>query len=384
MKALVLGLGLQGKAVIHDLSQSKLVDEIIGADLDISSAEAFLKRGSYPKVRLQQFNIAQSPDLAGFMKQSNAAITVCMLPTFLAHPVAEACIAAGIPFVNTSYSHWIEDLDGPARERGITLLPEMGFDPGMDLILGSMVTAGFDEVHGMNSYGLGVPELSVADNALKYKITWTLEGVLNAYRRPARMLKDGHPVDIPGTEIFREENIHLIHVPGVGDMEAYANGDAVEFIKRFDLGPKLKDMGRYAARWTGHCAFWRVMADMGFLEDAPLKFLVEHLTPRLQFRETERDVAVLRVEAWGLKQGFRKKMVYEVIDYRDLETGLFAMNRTVGFTASIAAQLILSGEVNRPGVLSPIADVPGSRVLEELQRRNIQVVKREEKLNQTS
>ena len=91
-------------------------------------------------------------------------------------------------------------------------------------------------------------------------------------------------------------------------------------------------------------------------------------------------MAVLRIEAWGLKQGSRKKITYEVIDYRDLETGLFAMNRTVGFTASIAAQLILSGEVNRPGVLSPIADVPGSRVLEELQRRNIQVVKREEEM----
>jgi lysine 6-dehydrogenase len=380
MKALVLGLGLQGKAVIHDLSQSGLVDEIIGADLDTASAEAFLKRGAYPKVRLQQLNVGENRNLADFMKQSKAAITVCMLPTFLAHPVAEACIAAGIPFVNTSYSHWIADLDGPARESGVTLLPEMGFDPGIDLILGGMATAGFDEVHGMNSYGLGVPELSAADNALKYKITWTLEGVLNAYRRPARLLKDGLPVEIPGTEIFREENIHIIHVPGVGDMEAYANGDAVEFINRFHLGTKLKDMGRYAARWTGHCAFWRVMAEMGFLEDKPLKFLVEHLTPRLQFRDDERDVAVLRVEAWGLKQGSRKKVTYEIIDYRDLDTGLFAMNRTVGFTASIAAQLILSGEVNRPGVLSPIADVPGSRVLEELQRRNIQVVKREEAL----
>ncbi|MFH0996647.1 MAG: saccharopine dehydrogenase C-terminal domain-containing protein [Pseudomonadota bacterium] len=380
MKALVLGLGLQGKAVIHDLSQSGLVDDIIGADMDISSAEAFLKRGSYPKVRLQQLNIAENPDLAGFMKQSGAAITVCMLPTFLAHRVAKACIAAGIPFVNTSYSHWIEDLDGLARERGVTLLPEMGFDPGIDLILGGMAVADFDEVHGMNSYGLGVPELSAADNAIKYKITWTLEGVLNAYRRTARLLKDGRTVDIPGTEIFREENIHLIHVPGVGNMEAYANGDAIEFIDRFGLGPKLKDMGRYAARWPGHSAYWRVMAEMGFLEDEPLKFLVEHLTPRLQYRENERDVAVLRIEAWGLKQGSGKKITYEVIDYRDLETGLFAMNRTVGFTASIAAQLILSGEVNRPGVLSPIADVPGKRVLEELQLRNIQVVKREEEM----
>ncbi len=380
MKALVLGLGLQGKAVIHDLSQSGLVDDIIGADLDTASAHAFLKRGSYPRVRLQQLNIAENPDLAGFIKKSGAAITICMLPTFLAHPVAEACITAGIPFVNTSYSHWVADLDEHAKARGITILPEMGFDPGMDLIIGGMAVADLDEVHGMNSYGLGVPELSAADNALKYKITWTLEGVLSAYRRPARLLKNGKTVEIPGTEIFREENIHLIHVPGVGDMEAYANGDAVEFIEHFHLGPKLKDMGRYAARWTGHSAYWRVMADMGFMEDEPLQYLVKHLTPRMQYRDNERDVAVLRIEAWGLKNGQRRKVTYEVIDYRDLETGLFAMNRTVGFTASIAAQMVLSGEVSRSGVLSPITDVPGSRVLEELQRRNIQVVKREEEL----
>lgn len=380
MKALVLGLGLQGKAVIHDLSQSLLVDEIIGADMNTASAETFIKRGSYPKVRLQQLDVAENSHLADFMKQSGVAITVCMLPTYLAHGVAEACIAAGIPFVNTSYSHWIENLDEPAKTHGITLLPEMGFDPGMDLILGKQAVSELDEVHSLYSYGLGVPELSAADNALKYKITWTLEGVLNAYRRPARLLKDGALVEIPGTEIFREENIHLIQVPGVGEMEAYANGDAVEFIQRFDLGPQLKNMARFAARWTGHSAFWRVMADMGLLEDEPLQFLVRHLTPRLQYRDNERDVAVLRIEAAGVKDGKRKRITYEVIDYRDLETGLFAMNRTVGFTASIAAQLVLSGEVNKPGVLSPILDVPRTRVLDELQRRNIRVTKREEEM----
>ncbi len=116
------------------------------------------------------------------------------------------------------------------------------------------------------------------------------------------------------------------------------------------------------------------------MEDEPLKYLVRHLTPRLQYRDNERDIAVLRIEAWGIKQKSRKRITYEVIDYRDLETGLFAMNRTVGFTASIAAQMVLSGEVSRPGVLSPIGDVSGKRVLEELQLRNIQVVRREEEM----
>lgn len=381
MKALVLGLGLQGRAVIHDLSQSDRIDAIIGADMDTGGAETFLKKGNYPKVRLQQIDARQKDDLAALMRSSGAAIAVCMLPTFLAHTVAEACIAAGIPFVNTSYAHWVADLDEQARENGITILPEMGFDPGIDLLLGHLAVGGLDEVHGMYSYGLGVPEPAAADNPLKYKITWTLEGVLNAYRRPARILKGGQTVDIPGTHIFRPEHIHTIAVDGLGELEAYPNGDALDFIQRFGLGPELGEMARFAARWPGHCAFWRTMAELGFLEDEPLQFLVRHLTPRLQFRDNERDVAVLRVQAWGIKDGSKKRLTYEVIDYRDLATGLFAMNRTVGFTASIAAQMVLSGEVRQPGVLSPIADVPAERVLAQLERRGIQVTKRAEDLS---
>lgn len=377
MKALVLGLGLQGKAAMHDLSQSEMVDEIIGADADTASAEAFLKQGDYPKVRLLRMDASQKPALIDTMKESGASIVVCMLPAFLAHTVAEACIEVGIPFVNSSYSHWVDGLDEPARKRGIAILPEMGFDPGMDLMIGKMAVEDLDEVHGLYSYGLGVPEMAAADNALKYKITWTLEGVLNAYRRPAKLMKEGVILDIPGNEIFREENIHTIDIPGVGKLEAYPNGDAIQFIDRFKLGSGLRDMGRFAARWPGHCAFWKVMADMGFLEDEPLQFLVHHLSPRLQYRENERDIAALRIEAWGVKHGENTRVTYEVIDFRDLRTGLFAMNRTVGYTASIAAQLILSGKVVGHGVLSPIMDVPGKFVIEELGRRNIKVVKRE-------
>jgi saccharopine dehydrogenase-like NADP-dependent oxidoreductase len=52
------------------------------------------------------------------------------------------------------------------------------------------------------------------------------------------------------------------------------------------------------------------------------------------------------------------------------------MNRTVGFTASIAAHLVARGAITRPGVLSPTRDVPGALVLEELARRGVKVVRR--------
>jgi saccharopine dehydrogenase-like NADP-dependent oxidoreductase len=146
-------------------------------------------------------------------------------------------------------------------------------------------------------------------------------------------------------------------------------------------------MGRFAMRWPGHNEFWNVMAGLGFLDETPLRiggaeisprrFVAEHLKPRLQFQENEKDVVVVRVEAWGLKDGRPLQVIHELVDFRDLETGFFAMNRTVGFTASIAAQMVLEGKIRKAGVLSPVRDVPHQEVLRELENRGIKISRRE-------
>lgn len=391
MKAIVLGAGLQGKAVIHDLSLSPILDEVIAVDVNPAGAEKFFDRGRYPGVTIVQADALDSAVLEDLIGKHQADIVVCMLPANVSGQVASTCIKTGVPFVNTSYAHWLEGLEEEAKNRGVTLLPEMGFDPGIDLILGSKAISELDDVEGLYSYGTGVPEWSACDNPLNYKITWTFEGVLKAYKRPARMLKEGREVRIPGMEIFNEENIHIIDVPGMGELEAYPNGDAVHFVDVFGLGPGLKDMGRFAARWPGHCAFWRVMSNLGFLDEtpfdlgdgrmvSPLEFIGRYLTPQLQFKDDQRDAAVLRVHAWGRKGGRRQSVTYELVDYRDLVTGFYAMNRTVGYTAAIAAQMVLKGEITGAGILSPVRDINGDRVLEELSRRGVNVTRRVEEL----
>jgi lysine 6-dehydrogenase len=62
-----------------------------------------------------------------------------------------------------------------------------------------------------------------------------------------------------------------------------------------------------------------------------------------------------------------------LIDRRDLATGLTAMNRTVGFTASIGAQLIGRGVVDKRGLLSPVTDIPYDIVVNELANRGIHI-----------
>jgi lysine 6-dehydrogenase len=384
MNVIVLGLGLQGKAVVHDLEKCDRIDQIIVGETQVAAAEAHIQKQGYTKTRIVAIDATREADVNRLIQSSGAGLVVCMLPPDFGLMVARAAIGNRAHFVSSSYTGKVAELDALARDTGVALLPEMGMDPGIDLVLARLAIEELDEVHGLYSYGAGLPEPeAAAENPLRYKITWTFEGVLKAYKRPARILKDGQEVSIPGDEIFFPENGHRVEVPGLGSLEAYPNGDAIHYIDVFNLKAHIRDMGRFALRYPGHSRFWATMAKLGFLDDTPMAiggasasprdFLVAHLTPRLQFNETERDVVILRVDAWGIKNGRQHRCTYSLIDYRDLDTGLFAMNRTVGYTTAIGAQMIVSGKISAAGLLSPTRDVPARELLQALKARGMKI-----------
>ncbi len=274
-------------------------------------------------------------------------------------------------------------LDGEVRAAGLRFLPEAGLDPGLDLVLAQLAVRSLDEVHELISYGAGFPEPTAAPQPLRYKITWSLEGVLRSYVRPARLRRNGQEQRIAADQIFAPANIHTLAVPGLGTLEAYPNGDALAYAKRLGIQETVTTTGRYVLRWPGHAALFYSLVALGLLSDepmaprdsslSPLAMLARVLEPRLRYGPTERDVAIVRVEARGSKDGRKQKLVCQVVDRRDLYTGLFAMNRLVGFTASIIAQMIAAGDISGVGVLSPLTDVPPKRFIDELDRRGIAV-----------
>ncbi|MFK5925539.1 MAG: saccharopine dehydrogenase C-terminal domain-containing protein [Desulfuromusa sp.] len=384
MKAIVLGMGLQGKAVIHDLEQSDLISKIFAADINLDNAKKYLERMEYSKTEVLKLDVSRDKDLAGTYAKMGIDIVICMLPIELALTAAKAAINAGVPFVSSNYTYQLQELDTLAKEKNCIILPEMGLDPGIDLVLGRMAVDQLDQVHGLYSYGGGIPAPECADDSpIHYKISWIFDRVLAVYTREARLLKNGKPHIVPGDEIFKPENVHEIKFPGIGTVEAYPNGDAERYIEIFGLGKELLEMGRFALRWPGHSKFWYKMVKLGLLDDTPINtgdtevsprnFITQWFTPRLQYTDKQQDLALLRVEAWGVKDGRKIKVIYDLIDYRDLSTGLFAMNRTVGFTSSIGAQLILSGKITGSGVLSPVRHVPPEPFMEEIKTRGMRV-----------
>jgi len=378
VKVLVLGTGLQGRAALYDLMHSPCVTHIIAADVNTHALEQWLARLPRDKIQVVQVDARDEPQVARLMQRVDAVIV--LLPTTFHVAMARLAIANGIHLINSSYAPpEFQEIGRQAASRGLAILPEFGLDPGIDLVLAGHTIRQFDTVYQFYSYGAGFPEPSAANNPLRYKISWTFDGVLKAYRRDARIVRDGQIVDIPGREIFAPTNIHSVETEW-GTLEAYPNGDVVPYLQALGILTTVRQAGRFALRYSGHCAFWYVMAQLGFLEEtpqiaglAPRDFVRLLLEPQLQFADDERDIALVRVDAQGIKDGRPRHLVYQVVDRRDVQTGLMAMNRTVGYTCSIGAQMILRGDIRKRGLLSPITDIPAEVFFNELRQRGITV-----------
>jgi saccharopine dehydrogenase-like NADP-dependent oxidoreductase len=400
-KVLLLGLGMQGTAVLHDLAPYEEIAKIQVVDKRRDLADILAR---YPSDRVSALDLDINDAPAVERAMSGVDLVVEALPASYAVAMGRAAVSAGVSLVCSmgyvdpresdpdrilTFQDSVDQIDRLARERNLTILTEFGMDPGIDLVLGARACAELDEVLEFRSYGAGIPDPPSASNPLRYKFSWSAQGVMHAYVRPASIITGGRTVQIPGHDIFASENLHEIDLPELGStLECYPNGDAVRYAAQFGLNGRLHEMGRFTCRLPGHCAFWRVAARSGFLDDrsmsvgdatiSPLQFTAAVLQAQDQFhyREGERDIALVRVDARGLKDGQKRRLVYQLIDRRDLTTGLTAMQRTVGFMLSLGARLILSGRLPRKGLLTAL-DVPYAEVSEGLSRHGMRITREE-------
>jgi len=385
MEILLLGVGMQGKAALHDLVNSKEVIRVKAADQDVAALKAHVEDRHYGSKVQCEYLDASNPEQIEALFSENPDVIIDLLPIPFIDSVASAAVKHGIHLVNTLYTTpKIKELANEARANNIIILPEFGLDPGIDLVLLGEAVRNLDRIEEIMSYGAGIPEPEAANNPIKYKVTWTFDGVLQAYSRDSHILFDGKSVKIKAAEMFSPENIHHIEIEGLGKLEAYPNGDALKYTNMLDIDrSELQNTGRFSLRWPGHCAFWKKIVDLHLLDDEPVyvdgkavdrkRFLAAVIEPHIQLGAKERDIALVRIEVKGERAGENVRAVYQMIDRRDLKTGLTGMSRTVGYTASIGAQMIGKGKITGCGVLSPIKDIPYELLVQELRKRGIRI-----------
>jgi saccharopine dehydrogenase (NADP+, L-glutamate forming) len=109
----------------------------------------------------------------------------------------------------------MEGLDGMAKEAGITVLNEIGLDPGIDHLYAVKM---IDEIHAKHakllsflSYCGGLPAPENSGNPLGYKFSWSSRGVLLALRNSAKYWKDGNVCADLFFGDFGETRLTILH-----------------------------------------------------------------------------------------------------------------------------------------------------------------------------
>ena len=381
MKIAVLGgLGLQGKAALLDVARSERVQKVVCADCSLKDWDKLRAYTDVAKIEPVQVDGSSKQALVSLFKQGIDAV-IDLLPQPLMTNAFEAALEARVPLVSTNYGNPIRHLHSAATSAGVTLMPECGLDPGIDLVICGHVARQFDELHVLNSYCGGIPEKKACTNPLNYKISWNFDMVLRTQKRSSVFIRNGRKLALPADQQHETDLIHTIQFPGLGELEAVPNGDAVFYTDLLGVTASIREAGRYALRWPGWCAFWGPLKRLSFLADEPIQglggamtphqIMVKLLEPQLQYGDDEKDVVAMYNIFSGMKDGRPKSIKTSLLIERDLPSGLYGMSLGVGIPASIVAQMIVSGEISKNGVLNPAVDVPYEPFMAELEKRGI-------------
>jgi lysine 6-dehydrogenase len=371
MRMLVLGAGRMGLGAVHDLVSQPDVTGVTVADFEAGKAEEIA--GRYPgKVVAAQIDCNDHAAVVALM--SGHASAISCVNYWLNERLARAAIEAGTHFCDLGGNNDVVDaelaLDAEARAKGVNIIPDCGLAPGMVAVLAAHGALEFEKLDSIHIRVGGLPQNPKPP--LDYQLVFSVEGLINEYIEPARVIRDGKVVTV---ESMTE--IESLSFPAPFEsMEAFQTSGGTSTLVETFLG-KVRELDYKTIRYPGHCAKFKTMIDLGLCSSTPIGVDGSSVKPRRVLGELlvknlphdEPDVVLVRVEF----EGDGRRLRYDIIDRADPETGLSAMMRTTAFPASIVALMMARGHTMSRGALPQEKCIPPQLFMDELAKRNIEV-----------
>jgi len=378
MKYLVLGAGMMGSAAAYDLARSSPDSEVILADINVQTAKrsASAIGGNVHPLRL---DVNSNRDLVGAMKGCNAVISAVTYSVNL--HVTRAALEAGVHVCDLGGNNDVVAkqlaLDGEARAKGVTVIPNSGLAPGLINILAVTASKGFDTLDSILLRVGGLPRHPRPP--LNYQIVFSVEGLINEYVEQALVIQDGELKHVDPMSGLEE-----IEFPEpFGKLEAFTTSGGLSTLPELFAG-RVRTLDYKTIRYRGHCEKFKTLLDLGFATMEPMmvggsvktnrEFFADLLRKKLDFGD--KDVVLARATITGRHGGAEKVLAYEFVDHYDDAASITAMMRATAFPTSITAQMLAHGTISERGVKPPEQCVPGDAMIDELGKRNLRITKR--------
>jgi len=391
MKLLVIGSGMMGSAAAYDMARQPDVHSVTLADANARLAREVAARinriNGEKKVRAATLDASDEKAAVRLMKGHDAALSA--VPYFLNLGLARAAITARCHFADLGGNNTVVRqelaLAEKAHKAGVAIAPDCGLSPGMASILGGeLVRRLGGRADALKLYVGGLPEKPMPP--FHYQLVFSVEGLINEYVEPARILRRGKLTTIePLTE--PEE----FHMNGFAPLVAFHTSGGTSTLPETFEG-RVGECFEKTLRYPGHYDLLCELKELGLFSSEKISIGKAEIAPRAmmskifegKFAGKGPDVCIMRLEAHesvhtpgvrgflgGRLQG--RMASFTLVDHYDPKTDMSAMMRTTAFPASIVVQMLASGAIAKRGAVLQERDVPAEIFLDEMEKRGIRI-----------
>jgi lysine 6-dehydrogenase len=378
-----------GLGAAYDLAHnSEGVESVTVADVDETRARAVAETLKSERVRPAHVDVEDHARTIELMRGHDAAISC--VTYFHNLSLARAAIAARTNFCDLGGNNTIVDaelaLDEQARAARINIIPDCGLAPGMVSVLAAHGAQRFRRLDELHIRVGGLPQ--TPRPPLDYQIVFSVEGLINEYVERARVIRDGHIVEVDSMT-----ELEALDFPApFGRMEAFQTSGGTSTLPETFAG-RIRELDYKTIRYPGHCERFRLLIDLGLCDSGAVEVDGTHVSPRrllgeLLYRHLpagEPDVVLIRLEFVGRlndegaagrdsnEPARASRLRYDIIDRFDERAGLSAMQRTTAFPASVIAQMMARGETTQKGAVPQERCIPPEAFVRELAARDIRI-----------
>jgi lysine 6-dehydrogenase len=377
MKHLLLGAGLQGTAIAHDLlhhAEGTAALHLVDADGD--ALARLVAKLDDPRVATTCGDVTDAAVVGPLMAEADVATSA--VNYWFNADLAAVAVANGCHFLDLGGNNDVVArefaLDDEARAAGVTIVPDCGLAPGLAGILGYWLAEGLDEVACVRLRVGGLPLEPLPP--MNYKVVFSVQGLINEYIEPAVVIREGRLQTVPSLTELES----LTFPAPFGELEAFQTSGGTSTLPQSLLG-RVPDLDYKTIRYKGHCAQVRLLHELGLTDNRPVSIDGQDVSPRRVLAHCMDkvltmpgdDVVLVLCWAEGFKDGQALRRSVRIIDRHDHATDLSAMMRMTGFPAAIIAAMLASGGIDAPGAQRQELIVPGAGMLDELRRRGVAV-----------
>ena len=298
---------------------------------------------AHPAITTQLVDTENGPALLAALRAGGGHDAVVnALPYHLAVATATLAREAGCHYFDltedVAATRAIQQLAQGAKT---AFMPQCGLAPGFIGIVAHHLAQGFETLHDVKMRVGALPAFPT--NALKYNLTWSVDGLINEYCHPCEAIRDGLAV-----EMLPLEGLEHFSLDGT-EYEAFNTSGGLGTLCE-TLAGRVRTLDYKSVRYPGHQALMKLL-----LEDLQLKDDQQTLKDilRKSIPGTMQDVVLVFVTVSGLRGGSLVQEVFarKIFADRNEAAPLSAIQITTAAGICAAVDLFREGRLPQQGFI---------------------------------